>query len=103
MGQGQEKQNDEMVASRLSTVDGVGCCVGVSVWSGLGLFHHQWIPDIVGVESDFPEATVKALEAKGYKITKRGRFGRMDGVIITKDGKRTAVGDKRGDDSVYGY
>jgi gamma-glutamyltranspeptidase/glutathione hydrolase len=55
------------------------------------------------VESDFPEATVKALEAKGYKITKRGRFGRMDGVIITKDGKRTAAGDKRGDDSVYGY
>ena len=66
-------------------------------------FHHQWIPDIVGVESDFPEATVKALEAKGYKITKRGRFGRMDGVMITKDGKRTAAGDKRGDDSVYGY
>jgi gamma-glutamyltranspeptidase / glutathione hydrolase len=66
-------------------------------------FHHQWIPDVVGVESDFPEATVKALEAKGYKIVKRGRFGRMDGVIISKNGKRTAAGDKRGDDSVAGY
>ncbi len=66
-------------------------------------FHHQWIPDMIGVESDFPETTVNALKEKGYTITKRGRFGRMDGVQILKDGKRTAAGDKRGDDSVAGY
>jgi gamma-glutamyltranspeptidase/glutathione hydrolase len=66
-------------------------------------FHHQWIPDVVGVESDFPEATIEALKVKGYNIVKRGKFGRMDGVVISKDGKRTAAGDKRGDDSVAGY
>jgi gamma-glutamyltranspeptidase/glutathione hydrolase len=66
-------------------------------------FHHQWIPDKVEVEVDFPEATVNALKEKGYTLTKRGRFGRMDGVQILKDGKRTAAGDKRGDDSVAGY
>ena len=66
-------------------------------------FHHQWIPDIVGVEVDFPESTLNALKEKGYVITKRGRFGRMDGVQILADGKRTAAGDKRGDDSVAGY
>jgi gamma-glutamyltranspeptidase/glutathione hydrolase len=66
-------------------------------------FHHQWIPDIVGVENDFPEATMEALKAKGYTIVKRGKFGRMDGIQISKDGKRTAAGDKRGDDSVAGY
>jgi gamma-glutamyltranspeptidase/glutathione hydrolase len=66
-------------------------------------FHHQWIPDMVAVESDFPETTFNALKAKGYTITKRGRFGRMDGVLITKEGKRNAAGDKRGDDSVAGY
>jgi gamma-glutamyltranspeptidase/glutathione hydrolase len=66
-------------------------------------FHHQWIPDVVAVEADFPEATVNALKEKGYTVTKRGRFGRMDGVQILPNGKRTAAGDKRGDDSVAGY
>ena len=66
-------------------------------------FHHQWIPDQVGVETDFPEETMNALKANGYTIIKRGRFGRMDGVQILQDGKRNAVGDKRGDDSVAGY
>jgi gamma-glutamyltranspeptidase/glutathione hydrolase len=66
-------------------------------------FHHQWSPDKVDVEVDFPEATLNALKEKGYIFYKRGRFGRMDGVYITKDGKRSAAGDKRGDDSVAGY
>lgn len=66
-------------------------------------FHHQWIPDIVAVETEFPETTVNALKEKGYTVTKRGRFGRMDGVQILPDGKRNAAGDKRGDDSVAGY
>jgi gamma-glutamyltranspeptidase/glutathione hydrolase len=66
-------------------------------------FHHQWIPDRVDFEVDFPEVTVNALKEKGYQIYKRGRFGRMDGVQINKDGKRNAAGDKRGDDSVAGY
>ena len=65
--------------------------------------HHQWIPDAIGVESDFPDATINALKAKGYTVTKRGRFGRMDGIMILSDGKRNAAGDKRGDDSVAGY
>jgi gamma-glutamyltranspeptidase/glutathione hydrolase len=66
-------------------------------------FHHQWIPDAVSFEADFPEATVNSLKAKGYSTTKRGYFGRMDGVIILSNGQREAAGDKRGDDSVAGY
>ena len=66
-------------------------------------FHHQWIPDQIRVETDFPEKTLNALKAKGYDITARGAFGRMDGIQILKDGKRNAAGDKRGDDSVAGY
>ncbi len=66
-------------------------------------FHHQWIPDRVDVESDFPEATIQALKAKGYTVTKRGRFGRMDGILINETGELVAAGDKRGDDSVAGY
>lgn len=66
-------------------------------------FHHQWIPDIVAVEPDFPNATLEGLKAKGYNMTQRGRFGRMDGILIDQNGKRIAAGDKRGDDSVAGF
>ena len=66
-------------------------------------FHHQHLPDVVSVEADFPEATVTALREKGYTITKRGAFGRMEGVMILPNGNRIAAGDKRGDDSVAGY
>ena len=66
-------------------------------------FHHQWMPDNIAFEVDFPEATIENLKAKGYTTTKRGYFGRMDGVIILDNGKREAAGDKRGDDSVAGF
>jgi hypothetical protein len=53
---------------------------------------------------DLPShSTVNDLKSKGYTIMKRGRFGRMDGIQILKDGMRNAAGDKRGDDSVAGY
>ena len=66
-------------------------------------FHHQWIPDVVALESDFPEDIETGLKNMGYKTIKRGKFGRMDGILISGDGKRMAAGDKRGDDSVAGY
>jgi len=66
-------------------------------------FHHQWIPDVVALESDFPEDIEASLKNMGYKTIRRGKFGRMDGILISGDGKRMAAGDKRGDDSVAGY
>ncbi len=66
-------------------------------------FHHQWIPDVLALESDFPQDVADALTKKGYKVTKRGRFGRMDGIKYNADGSLSAAGDKRGDDSVAGY
>lgn len=66
-------------------------------------FHHQWMPDNIAFESDFPETTITSLKEKGYNTIKRGFFGRMEGVIILNNGKREAAGDKRGDDSVAGY
>ncbi len=66
-------------------------------------FHHQWLPDQIQVEPDFPNATIQALKKQGYKLSQRGYFGRMDGIRILPDGKIEAAGDKRGDDSVAGY
>ena len=66
-------------------------------------FHHQWIPDVIALEGDFPEDIEAGLKNMGYKTIRRGKFGRMDGILIASDGKRMAAGDKRGDDSVAGY
>ena len=68
-------------------------------------FHHQWFPDMIYVENDFDAATIKALEAMGYKISKRGKIGRTE-LIEIKSGKLksiTAIADKRGDDAAAGY
>ena len=66
-------------------------------------FHHQWIPDVIALENDFPEDIETSLKNMGYETIRRGKFGRMDGILISSDGKRMAAGDKRGDDSVAGY
>ena len=65
-------------------------------------FHHQWLPDEIFVEDDFNDATIAALTAMGYKVTKRGKIGRTELILI--NGKSiVAVGDRRGDDDAEGY
>ncbi len=65
-------------------------------------FHHQWLPDEIQVEKDFPQDVRKELETMGYKITERSSIGRMEVIKIT-DGKMETAADKRGDDSVAGF
>lgn len=66
-------------------------------------FHHQWLPDVVEVEKDFPDSTAQALEKMGYKIVKSNPIGRTELIKIHANGKIEAVGDKRGDDSAAGF
>ena len=63
-------------------------------------FHHQWLPEMVFVEKNFPENTLKILEQKNYKFEKRGGIGRTEMIVIDENGNATAVADSRGDDSV---
>ncbi len=65
-------------------------------------FHHQWIPDSLYMEKDFPADVKKQLELMGYKIKSRGSIGRTE-LILIKKRSITAVGDKRGDDDAEGY
>ena len=66
-------------------------------------FHHQWLPDTVDVEDNFPDSTVTALEKMGYKIVKRGQIGRSEVIKVLDNGKFEAVADSRGDDGAAGY
>ena len=63
-------------------------------------FHHQWLPEMVFVEKNFPESTLKILEQKNYKFEKRGGIGRTEMIVIDENGNANAVADSRGDDSV---
>ncbi len=65
-------------------------------------FQHQWLPDEDFIEKYFDATTKKTLEKMGYKITQRGNIGRTE-LIMIKDKKIVAIGDKRGDDSAEGY
>lgn len=66
-------------------------------------FHHQWLPDEIMVERDFPQTVRDQLQQMGYKITVRGVIGRTEVIRILPDGSFEAVGDKRGDDHAAGY
>ncbi|MBC7848858.1 MAG: gamma-glutamyltransferase [Chitinophagaceae bacterium] len=65
-------------------------------------FHHQWLPDTIYIESDFPSGLAAELKKLGYKITNYGRIGRTELIKIV-DGTFDAVADKRGDDHAEGY
>jgi gamma-glutamyltranspeptidase/glutathione hydrolase len=70
-------------------------------------FHHQWLPDNITVEKDFPAETMAKLEAMGYKVVARGQIGRTEVIRINRKGKKKisleAVGDKRGDDDARAF
>jgi len=67
-------------------------------------FHHQWLPDQVDVEPDFPAGIISSLEQMGYKVTpRRNTIGRTEVIRVNNKGMLEAVGDIRGDDSAAGY
>jgi gamma-glutamyltranspeptidase/glutathione hydrolase len=66
-------------------------------------FHHQWLPDQVDIEKNFPQATRAALIKMGYKLVERGSIGRTEVIMVRQDGSFEAVADSRGDDSAEGY
>ncbi len=63
-------------------------------------FHHQWLPESILVEKNFPESTISDLEKNKYTIEKTAQIGRTELIVIDENGNATAVADGRGDDSV---
>jgi len=63
-------------------------------------FHHQWLPESILVEKNFPETTVADLVKNKYTIEKTAQIGRTEVIVIDEMGNATAIADGRGDDSV---
>lgn len=63
-------------------------------------FHHQWLPETVAFEKNFPETAIQDLENLGYKAERLGQLGRTEMILIDDARNIHAVADGRGDDSV---
>jgi gamma-glutamyltranspeptidase/glutathione hydrolase len=67
-------------------------------------FHHQWLPDQIFIEEDFPESTEKALEARGFAVKRRGHIGLVNAIgIDAKTGERLGAADPRDKGAAVGY
>lgn len=63
-------------------------------------FHHQWLPESVLVEDNFPLTTIRDLKKNNYTIENDSQIGKTELIMMDEAGNITAVADGRGDDSV---
>jgi gamma-glutamyltranspeptidase / glutathione hydrolase len=67
-------------------------------------FHHQWMPDLILMEQNFPEGMEKALQARGFATKRRGHIGLVNAIgIDAKTGERQGAADPRDNGSAVGY
>ncbi len=65
--------------------------------------HHQWYPDEIRVEKNFPVETKTALEKMGHTVVERGSMG-VTQTIMWENGRFYGAGDMRiGSSSAMGY
>lgn len=83
-----------------SIVDVVDFRLTPNMAINLPKFHHQWLPETIKVEKNFPESTIAELEKQGYKFEKVNMIGRTEMILMDENGTITGVADGRGDDSV---
>ena len=83
-----------------SVVDVVDFKLNANLTINSPKFHHQWLPEIVTVESNFPESTISELSKMNYKFEKIPYIGKTEIILMDENGNIHAVADGRGDDSV---
>jgi gamma-glutamyltranspeptidase/glutathione hydrolase len=67
-------------------------------------FHHQWLPDRILMEENFPESLEQALQARGFATKRRGHIGLVNAIgIDPQTGERLGAADPRGNGAAVGY
>lgn len=67
-------------------------------------FHHQWKPDTVYVEKGCIEPKVRLyLTKQGYEFVERSPIGKVDAILVRKNGVLEGGADIRGEDKAVGF
>jgi gamma-glutamyltranspeptidase/glutathione hydrolase len=67
-------------------------------------FHHQWMPDEIELEREYPPAFEKALNARGHATKRKGHIGLVNAIgIDPQTGDRLGAADPRDHGSAIGY
>ena len=67
-------------------------------------FHHQWMPDVIGVERGFPPAEIKPLEAMGHQVKVGDHWSDGECIMIDpKSGERLGASDMRNNGRAIGF
>jgi gamma-glutamyltranspeptidase/glutathione hydrolase len=67
-------------------------------------FHHQWLPDRIEMEEEFPPAMESALNVLGHKTKRKGHIGLVNAIgIDPQNGERLGAADPRDHGSAIGY
>jgi gamma-glutamyltranspeptidase/glutathione hydrolase len=67
-------------------------------------FHHQWMPDRVLMEQQFPASLELGLNAMGHATKRRGHIGLVNAIgIDSQTGERLGAADPRDEGSAVGY
>lgn len=66
--------------------------------------HHQWKPDTLFIETEAIDSlSIVELQAMGHHVVDRGSIGKVDAILVRKDGKLEGGADPRGDDTAAGF
>jgi gamma-glutamyltranspeptidase / glutathione hydrolase len=67
-------------------------------------FHHQWLPDQIVMEKEFPESMEQALKERGFAVKRRGHIGLVNAIgIDPQTGERLGAADPRDNGNAAGY
>jgi gamma-glutamyltranspeptidase/glutathione hydrolase len=67
-------------------------------------FHHQWLPDRIEMEKEFPATMESGLNLMGHETKRKGHIGLVNAIgIDPQTGERLGAADPRDDGSAVGY
>jgi gamma-glutamyltranspeptidase/glutathione hydrolase len=57
--------------------------------------HHQWMPERLDVEGDFPQETRKSLERRGHQLRERSAIGVVQAIVMRGGSVRGAADPRK--------
>lgn len=66
-------------------------------------FHHQWLPEKVFYEKNALSNSLDSLKKMGHILEEREAIGRVDAILVLKNGQLEGAADTRGDDHAAGF